>query len=443
MEIKVPPRPTLSKRQLEVLKLVATGATNQQIARDLVISVNTVKVHLRNIFRRLDVESRTEATLYAIREGWVIPQPAEPPVEARPGPLRLPRARIAAWQRALFVVAALVITLGVALPLPRTASNGTADPFTDRVSGVRGDPSSAGPSRWDSMAQMPTARARLAVVAYDGRIYAIGGDTADGVTGVVEAYDPNTDIWTRLASKPHPVRNIAAAVVGDRIYIPGGYDALDEATATVEVYDPRTDTWHEAAALPTPLFAYAIAAVDDKLYVFGGSNGVSYLSTVYIYDPASDIWTTGTSMSEQRAFCAAAVVDDGVYVLGGYDGQSESDLCAFYAPSKEGSAESPWTPRAALRVGRGGLAAVAVDGQVYAIGGGWTQYLSFNERYDVRLNVWTALDSPLLAQWRTLGAASVTGDEGTVIYAVGGWSDRELSTNYAYKTFFRIYLPGP
>jgi len=66
----------LSARELEIIELVATGATNQQIARELIISVNTVKAHLRNIFAKLDVESRTEATLYVIQHGLI--QVAEP-----------------------------------------------------------------------------------------------------------------------------------------------------------------------------------------------------------------------------------------------------------------------------------------------------------------------------------------------------------------------------
>ena len=56
---------TLSERELEILQMVATGITNRQVAHHLSISVNTVKVHLRNIFTKLGAESRTEATMIA------------------------------------------------------------------------------------------------------------------------------------------------------------------------------------------------------------------------------------------------------------------------------------------------------------------------------------------------------------------------------------------
>lgn len=61
----------LHRRELEVLRLVAKGMTNKHIASELNISDNTVGTHLVNIFRKLGVESRTEATLYALREGLI------------------------------------------------------------------------------------------------------------------------------------------------------------------------------------------------------------------------------------------------------------------------------------------------------------------------------------------------------------------------------------
>jgi DNA-binding CsgD family transcriptional regulator len=440
METNATSESALSERELEILKLVATGATNQQIALDLFISVNTVKVHLRNIFTKLGVESRTEATMHAVREGWIVLE-GVPAVEEEEEP-PWPRERISGWQRVFFVVSALLIALVVFLPPARTNSTSGDSQFTDRINEGLGNPEDVATSRWASKAQMPTSRARLAAVAYDGMLYAIGGDTIAGVSDAVEVYDPAADTWARRASKPLPVRNIAAAVLEDRIYVPGGYDALGQATATVDVYDPEADSWFEVAPLPTPLFAYAIAAVNGKLYVFGGSDGTRYLDAVLIYDPAGDTWTVGTPMSEPRGFCAAAVAGERVYVLGGYDGQNESALCEVYEPAKEGAGEHPWTFAEPMRAGRGGLAAIAVENQIYAIGGGWTQYLSFNERYDIGQDAWTVFDSPLLGQWRTLGAAPLVTRSETSIHVVGGWSDRPLSTNYAYRVLFRIYLPS-
>ena len=60
--------PRLTARELEVLKLVATGITNREIATKLYISENTVKNHVRNILEKLQLHSRMEAVVYAVRE---------------------------------------------------------------------------------------------------------------------------------------------------------------------------------------------------------------------------------------------------------------------------------------------------------------------------------------------------------------------------------------
>jgi len=62
------PVPRLTERELEVLKLVARGMANKDIARELFISENTVKNHVRNILEKLQLHSRMEAAMYAFRE---------------------------------------------------------------------------------------------------------------------------------------------------------------------------------------------------------------------------------------------------------------------------------------------------------------------------------------------------------------------------------------
>jgi DNA-binding NarL/FixJ family response regulator len=64
--------PTVSRCcELEVLKLIASGLTNREIAEELTLSEKTVKNHINNIFSKLHVNDRSQAILYAIREGLV------------------------------------------------------------------------------------------------------------------------------------------------------------------------------------------------------------------------------------------------------------------------------------------------------------------------------------------------------------------------------------
>jgi NarL family two-component system response regulator LiaR len=67
---KEPPTPDpLTQRELDVLQLVAQGIENRQIAEKLVISETTVRTHVSNILSKLHLASRTQAALYALREG--------------------------------------------------------------------------------------------------------------------------------------------------------------------------------------------------------------------------------------------------------------------------------------------------------------------------------------------------------------------------------------
>ena len=62
------PAPTLTNREIEVLRLVAKGMSNREIAEELYISENTVKNHVRNILEKLHLHNRMEAVIYAVKE---------------------------------------------------------------------------------------------------------------------------------------------------------------------------------------------------------------------------------------------------------------------------------------------------------------------------------------------------------------------------------------
>jgi DNA-binding CsgD family transcriptional regulator/N-acetylneuraminic acid mutarotase len=428
----------LTERELEIVRAVATGATNQQIARDLAISVNTVKVHLKNIFAKLDIQSRTEVALYAVKEGVVeVERPHSAPEEAEAQAALAAHEPISRLKRVVLV--ATLVCAALLVLLPRVENPPESAPRNEFVDAGEAEAAAAAAvqlQRWNAMAPLPSPRSRLAAVYYDGRVYVIGGDTPEGVTGVVEEYDPSSNSWRARSSKPIPVRNMGAALIGGKLLVPGGYAANDEIIADLEVYDPETDSWGGAAPMPVPLCAYAIASVNGKLHIFGGWNGSTYVASTYEYDPLTDTWSERTPMPSARGFASAGVIEGKVYVVGGYDGQREFAIVEEYDPAREGQGD-PWRERAPMSMKRGGLGVATIAGSLYAIGGGWNGYLAFNERYDPRSDQWSAVESPLLGQWRNLAVVAAE----TRIYALGGWNGDFMNANQEYQALFTYYLP--
>jgi len=66
-----PAHQELTEREMEVLRLIASGKSNQEVADELFIGVKTVKFHVTNILAKLGVEDRTQAAIYAYRHGLV------------------------------------------------------------------------------------------------------------------------------------------------------------------------------------------------------------------------------------------------------------------------------------------------------------------------------------------------------------------------------------
>jgi len=133
----------LTEREKEILQMVATGVTNREVAFRLSISVNTVKVHLRNVYNKLGAESRTEATVIAVREGWVVVDGGREPTISEEGTTAQPQLLPVApepplpwFKRVTLIAVALLVVAGVAVTWPRNSSqagNGADLPF-DRSS---------------------------------------------------------------------------------------------------------------------------------------------------------------------------------------------------------------------------------------------------------------------------------------------------------------------
>jgi len=429
----------LSERELEILRLVATGASNKEIAQRLHIAVNTVKVHLRNIFAKLEVASRTEATMVAVRQGWVVVAETEAVVEAVTGPAPPPPAvepPLSWFRRGALIGAALLALVAAVLAWPRPTPSASEAGGLLPVGGNGAQNQQlsfvADESHWEERAQMPSRRAWLALSAWGGDLYAVGGVGPDGVTGAVEIYDPESDSWRRGSAKPTPVAYIGAAVLGERILVPGGCTDDGRALDIFEAYDPQTDAWTSLPALPRPLCAYALALHEGRLYLFGGTDGEGYVATTWIYD--GETWQEGAPLLQPVALAAAAALEERIYLVGGYRDERRLASCAVYTPATDS-----WSTCPAPNLARSGAGLVALGGQLYLIGGGGLGgYLGMNERYDPSNRRWMTLGTPLSGEWQ--GAGAVLSD--FVIYTAGGYSNDYLSLTLAYQPLpFRIFIP--
>lgn len=440
----------LSERELEIVSLVAQGLTNREIAVRVYLSPNTVKVHLRNIFSKTGVASRTELTMLAVKEGWVAvapmlePAPSEVQYEddaaATAAAPVLSAPSTPPWPRARWIGLTLgLLLLALVLWLPQRSSVGAAGEtstaaLVDLPVGEGSTAAFAGETGWREVAPLPVRRARLGLAAFEGHLYAVGGLTAEGASARLDIYDIEADRWSEGAALPMPLANVGAAAIAGRIVVPGGCDSQGVPVTAVHAYAPLTDAWETLADLPEPLCGYALATFEEQLYLFGGWDGQRDRAVALRYDPADDIWEALPSPYVARAFGAAATFGREIFYVGGYDG-TEHATCEVFLPDGE-----TWKSCPALLQPRGGLSLASVGGYIYAIGGGWGGYLGFSERLTPQQQTWGVEETPLVGEWRNLGLVAWE----TSLFATGGWSGDFLNRTYIFDALpFRVFIPAP
>ncbi|HEY54065.1 MAG TPA: hypothetical protein G4N94_11470 [Caldilineae bacterium] len=425
----------LTRRESEILDLLAEGLSNDEIAYQLGISPNTVKVHVRNIFEKMEVQSRTEATMEALRRGWIrVPGIEAPQVEASAEPLSWPPLESGwrSWQLLVLLAVFVGVSLFVFWPYRSISVKVAGAPAftTDSGSAVGVVTPRQDAPRWSQRAAMPTARSRAGGAQIDGRLYVVG-EIATGDTAALEMYDPNLDVWQRLPERPVAARGVGAAAVDGKLYAAGGC-AGESAITNVDRYNPGAQMWSSVAPLPEARCGLALVALDGRLYALGGWDGGDVTDTLFIFNPEQDRWEEGRRLPEPRAFLGGVSFLGQIYALGGHDGVKQRSEVWVYDP-----ADDAWTPAPSLPESRSGVAAAAEGVSIYAIGGGQGEQPPLHERFDTLTRTWSTIDSPRTGPWRHAVAVVI----GPNLYVVGGWGGDYLANNEAYQASHLLFLP--
>jgi len=433
----------LSEREQEILKLVATGVSNKEIARTLHISVNTVKVHLKNIFSKIRVLSRTEATLYAI-EHRIVNTPGDGnELESTQDGIVISYFRKHRWMAILMTIVVFIgiiiafrFLLPSSLPPTTTAQNTVMNPTPL--------------PRWKVHAPLPEGRAGMAAAVYEDQIYLFAGETENGITNTSLRYNISEDKWYPIAEKPTPVTDIQAVMIGEKIYIPGGWTGVST-SQNLEVYDLESDTWEINASLPEQRSGYALAALEGKLYLFGGWDGQGVQNSIFTYDPLGDNWSVMNPMPEALAFMSAVTSGNKILIIGGWNGKEFLPQVNQYNPARDKSGIQLWSLISPIPYSMCRHSVSEISGYIFVIGGpiqncsyslsmvmDTINFDSYNYVYMTDLSQWYLFENPI----QPIGISGILVSYNNMIYQIGGiYMGEYQKQNQSYLALYSSNLP--
>ncbi|HYF83779.1 MAG TPA: M6 family metalloprotease domain-containing protein [Clostridia bacterium] len=185
---------------------------------------------------------------------------------------------------------------------------------------------------WDTKANMLLGVRGFGIAVLEDKIYIVGGVDEDGLlSDQLQIYDPSADAWeSRFCGESEftPRAYLGAAAVNGMLYAIGGCTGEDSFStdedntiytlSIVEVYNPEDDTWLLADDMPEELSSFGTTVLGDKIYVMGGySDFFRFSAMIFEYDPIEEYWIEKTSMQAERAYLGAASSGVKIYAVGG------------------------------------------------------------------------------------------------------------------------------
>ena len=275
-----------------------------------------------------------------------------------------------------------------------------------------------GEDGWTAAPPMPFATGWATALAFDSKIYVIGGHPD---YTALQIYDPSSDGWTTGPPLQYGRSSLAAAAVGsDDLYVAGGYAPASPTTSTsvVERFRASESAWSYVPSMPTHRWGPGAAAAAGQLYVFGGWDGHSQsgVGTVEIYTPATSSWRAAPPMPNGRKHVVTGLFEAAARVLvaGGYTSAGAASADAHWFDV----ATSAWSAAPPLGAARFFAASETVvgDNALYAVGGMSPTPATTVELYDAAADSWRF--GPPLSVPRGCVATAYAGG---LLYALGGY----------------------
>ncbi len=233
---------------------------------------------------------------------------------------------------------------------------------------------------WESMAPLNIARSDLAVAMANGYIYALGGN-GDGALDSVEMAEINEDgtLQPWIVTSPMNVKRgaLVAVAVNGYLYALGGqdYDTYDSVEKAQINPDGTLGSWKNVNSMVRARYLFAAASVNGYLYAVGGDiNGGLRTGNVErtVINPNGTLgaWHEVAAMSTARQGLAVVATDRRLYAIGGQDNTWPYNLRSVeYTTVRSDGTMEPWQTTTSLNTARSLLATCVVGDYIYALGG--------------------------------------------------------------------------